>query len=124
MQGKSEMIDQYDDVQRDLDEEKRIALQKEHTAMVLERITETAIAMMDGAKFRSRSGKLLVEYGLWQSCYHEDGRCEAIELSLANGGFDEVCKAVADLKGLMFEYCRDQAAAYLGFDLEELERGE
>lgn len=115
------------DIERDMREEaahREFVIDAPHR---LKQVKDLAKEMMKGYVANKSARKSLGEgfnvrrFGLNFCAYTESDEFARIESILANGQLPEVSLAVSDLRKLMLEYCEIEAAAYYGYDLEDLE---
>lgn len=115
------------DIERDIAEEAAREANRELFALRLEEINELAGQMMQGfvaeRKDLNRYTKRhqITSFGLRTATYTDSDDFERIEQILATASLPQVCEAISELRKLMFEYCRLEAASYFGYDLIELE---
>jgi len=113
----------YLDKQAELNEQAEI--NKEELAQAafetLQAIDVLADRMMQGQKYYSPKDEngFRSEYSLQAAAYTDDDAYISIELRIAQ--CQDVLIAAYDLKQLMFKYCREEAAMYLGTKICRLE---
>lgn len=97
----------------------------ENAMKLLEKIDLMAETMMAGEEYFKEVRGYPVEYSLDKSEYHDAPEYPAIRAVFASKKSSPLEKLIAadELQSLMYQYCRDQAAMYLGIkkitDLED-----